>query len=104
MCLCCVCVLACVAMGCCVVVTVQKKEKIDVCNFKKSPAREFISITVFINSKIFNLHQITNFTVLIYTKTIKSEPRISVIIFEGMVFFAALKIVVLVAVLLVDCE
>ena len=46
-----VCVVGCRrCVGFCVAMTVQKKKKKkNVCNFKKNPAREFISITVLIN-------------------------------------------------------
>ena len=61
-------------VGCCVVVTVQKKrEKNDICNFKKCPVREFISITVLINQSL-----------QIYFNSKKSAPRISEIIFGEM--------------------
>ena len=61
-----VCCLHCVVgwrrcVGCCVVVTVKKRKTRSV--ISKSPPREFIPITVSINSKILKPHQITNFTV-----------------------------------------
>ena len=40
-------------VGCCVVTIQKKRRKNDICNFKKSPTREFIPITVLINSKKF---------------------------------------------------
>ena len=49
----------------------SKKEKNEICNFRKKPASKFSSITVFINSKI-DPHRITNITDLINSKTIKS--------------------------------
>ena len=62
-----------------------KDKTTSVISKKICPAREFIPITVLINPKIFKPHRITVITVLINSKTIKSAPRISVIIFGQMV-------------------
>ena len=59
---------------------------------KKYPARNCISITVLINSKKLDPHQITNITVFDQFEKIKSATRISVIIFPEMVMDTVLWI------------
>ena len=64
----------------------EKEEKNDVCNFKKNVPRENLSpLRFFINSKKLNRTELRILRIQLSRKTIKSAPRISVIIFGEMV-------------------